>query len=96
MRGTTNRELFASNDPNMLSNLESHKAAVSDESLLAMMNTVSDNLLPSEAGDRIMTDDKAPVELLGMRVIDELIRNEVAYYKEIYEEQGITGVINSL
>ena len=31
-----------------------------------------------------------------MRVIDELIRNEVAYYKEIYEEQGITGVINAL
>ena len=25
-----------------------------------------------------MTDDKAPVELLGMQVIDELIRDEVA------------------
>ena len=96
VRGTTNRELFASNDPNMLANLESHKAAVADESLLAMMNMVSDNLFPYEAGDRIMTDDKAPVELLGMRVIDELIRNEVAYYKEIYEKQGITGVINAL
>ena len=43
-----------------------------------------------------MTDDKAPVELLGMRVIDELIRNEVAYYKTLYEEQGIQGVINAL
>ena len=43
-----------------------------------------------------MTDDKAPVELLGMRVIDELIRNEVAYYKNIYEEQGIRGVMNAL
>ncbi|MDE6213387.1 MAG: fused MFS/spermidine synthase [Lachnospiraceae bacterium] len=96
VRGTTNRELFASNDPNMLANLESHKAAVADESLLAMMNMVSDNLISYEAGDRIMTDDKAPVELLGMRVIDELIRNEVAYYKEIYEKQGITGVINAL
>ena len=96
VRGTTNRELFASNDPNMLANLESHKAAVTDESLLVMMNVVSDNLLPYEAGDRIMTDDKAPVELLGMRVIDELIRNEVAYYKEIYEKQGINGVINAL
>ena len=96
VRGTTNRELFASNDPNMLANLESHKAAVEDESLLAMMNMVSGNLFPYEAGDRIMTDDKAPVELLGMRVIDELIRNEVAYYKEIYEKQGITGVINAL
>ena len=43
-----------------------------------------------------MTDDKAPVELLGMRVIDELIRTEVAYYKSVYEEQGIWGVIDAL
>ena len=43
-----------------------------------------------------MTDDKAPVELLGMQVIDELIRDEVAYYKAIYEEQGVRGVIDAL
>ena len=35
-----------------------------------------------------MTDDKAPVELLGMKVIDELIRDEVAYYKRIYQDGG--------
>lgn len=43
-------------------------------------------------GEYFMTDDKAPVELLGMQVIDQLIREEVAYYKWIYEEQGISGV----
>ena len=80
----------------MIENLKRHKETVADESLLAMMQTVSENLLPYEAGNRIMTDDKAPVELLGMRVIDELIRNEVAYYKNIYEEQGIRGVMNAL
>ena len=42
-----------------------------------------------------MTDDKAPVELLGMRVIDELIQEEVAYYKGIYEEGGISGLLES-
>ncbi len=96
VKGSTNRELFASNNPQMLANLEKHKEAVTDESLLAMMNAVSGNLTAYEAGERIMTDDKAPVELLGMRVIDELIRNEVAYYKEIYEREGIAGVINAL
>ncbi len=125
VKGSTNRELFASDNPQMIENLKNragevfrpgsprdpHVAAsddihyaglskgeetVADESLLAMMNNVSENLIPYEAGDRIMTDDKAPVELLGMRVIDELIRNEVAYYKTIYEEQGIQGVINAL
>jgi len=43
-----------------------------------------------------VTDDKAPVELLGMQVIDQLIEEEVAYYKGIYERDGIQGVLNSL
>ena len=33
-------------------------------------------------------DDKAPVELLGMKVIDTLIADEVRYYKDIYEKGG--------
>ncbi len=41
-----------------------------------------------------MTDDKAPVELLGMRVIDELIQDEVTYYRNIYEQQGLDGLLD--
>jgi hypothetical protein len=43
-----------------------------------------------------MTDDNAPVELLGMQVIDELIQDEVSYYKNIYDENGISGVFEML
>lgn len=43
-----------------------------------------------------MTDDKAPVELLGMQVIDSLIGNEVGYYKNIYDKEGIKGLIEAL
>ena len=43
-----------------------------------------------------MTDDKAPVELLGMEVIDDLIRDEVTYYKEIYKNRGIKGLLEEL
>ena len=49
-----------------------------------------------EAGNYIMTDDKAPVELLGMQVIDQLIQEEVAYYKGIYEQKGIGGLLETL
>lgn len=49
-----------------------------------------------EGGDYIMTDDKAPLELLGMQVIDQVIKEEVAYYKGIYEEQGLDGLLQSL
>lgn len=50
-----------------------------------------------EAGkiDGIMTDDQAPVELLGMQVIDELIADEVSYYKKIYQEGGIKGLLEA-
>ena len=61
-----------------------------------MMEKVTANLEQYEKSDYILTDDKAPVELLGMQVIDELIKDEVAYYKTIYEEQGIQGLLDSL
>ena len=93
--GSTNRELFAANDAEMLENLESGTKTLQDPNLAALMERIEQNLVVYEAGDRIMTDDKAPVELLGMQVIDELIKDEVAYYREIYEEGGIKGLLNS-
>lgn len=94
--GSTNRELFAMNHSDALERLSAHREQLTDGSLSAMMERVQGNLAVYEAGDYIMTDDKAPVELLGMRVIDELIGDEVAYYKDIYEQQGIQGVWESL
>ena len=61
-----------------------------------MMAKVSGGLTAYEAGSYLMTDDKAPVELLGMRVIDDLIMDEVNYYKGIYREKGLQGVLDSL
>ena len=49
-----------------------------------------------EPGDRILTDDKAPVELLSMKAIDGIIQDEVAYYKDIYETEGLQGIIDEL
>lgn len=57
-----------------------------------MMQNVADTSVAYVPGEYLMTDDKAPVELLGMQVIDQLIQEKVAYYKWIYEEQGISGV----
>ncbi|OQA23582.1 MAG: hypothetical protein BWY61_01413 [Firmicutes bacterium ADurb.Bin354] len=49
-----------------------------------------------EKGDRIFTDDKAPVELLGMKTIDTIIRDEVGYYKDVFREEGLSGLIEVL
>ncbi len=106
--GSTNRELFASNDPGMVDRLRdyagtsvvqsggSDESVLREEELISMMGYVYSQLEEYKAGDLIMTDDKAPVELLGMRVIDEIIGDEVAQYKSIYRERGIGGLLEIL
>ena len=103
--GGTNRELFASDSAEILAradrNIESLKEKAGgggerEEELANMMDRVRQNLVPYEKGGYLLTDDKAPVELLGMRVIDDLIGDEVKYYKGIYEEEGIEGLLKHL
>ncbi len=90
----SNRELFASNNPSMVSRFKENVASETDEDLISMMSRVSENLTPYEAGSYLMTDDKAPVELLGMKVIDEMIMDEVQYYKTLYEKDGIKAILS--
>ncbi len=92
----TNRLLFANcgNDP--VDNLKIYGALLSYDDLRAMMQNAETCLYKYEAGNHILTDDKAPVELLGMKVIDGIIADEMQYYKKIYEQQGLQGLLNSL
>ena len=96
VRGSSNRELYASNSPAALDRLHKNLELTDDENLAAMMRYVESGLSEYEAGEYLMTDDKAPVELLGMRVMDELIESEIRYYKQIFEEEGLQGVLDSL
>lgn len=92
---STNRELFASDNNDMMGVLNDNISGIKDADLRFMMNKVRDNSIAYNAGKLIMTDDNAPVELLGMKVIDKIIRDEVAYYKEIFDENGVQGVISN-
>ena len=94
--GSTNRELFASNNADMLKVYEANLAQEDNKQMQNMMQKVSSDLMAYEAGDYIMTDDRAPVELLGMKVIDELIKDEVGYYKQIYKEGGMKALLKML
>ncbi len=96
VEGTTNCELFASKGGDMLSNLSENLEQIPDADLRRMMRRVSGKLKAYEAGKRVLSDDKAPVELLGMRVIDEIIQEEVKYYKDIYKREGLKGLLNNL
>ena len=94
--GSTNRELFASNNSDMIHVFDTNLETEDNEEIKTMMQRVATELTRYVPGDRVMTDDKAPVELLGMKVIDELIRDEVAYYKQIYKDGGLSALLESL
>lgn len=96
VKGSTNRELFASASPDILEVMQDNTALAPDDGLADMIDQVSAGLAVYEPGSCLLTDDKAAVELLGMEVIDELIQDEVAYYKDIYENEGLRGLLDRL
>ena len=96
VKNNTNRELFASDNPQMLELMAEGVAVEADKELAAMMGTVQEAMTAYEPGNLILTDDQAPVEVLGMRVIDEIIQDEIGYYKDLFKEDGIQGILQAL
>ena len=94
VQGSTNRELFASNDGAMLSRFANNISILTDEELKEHMTNVNANLERYHSEGNVLTDDKAPVELLGMQVIDNLISVQLEHYKKVFKEQGIEGFFN--
>ena len=60
------------------------------------MANVDTKLCEYSGGELILTDDKAPVELLGMQVIDEVISEELAYYKKLFKGKSISELLDML
>ncbi len=94
--GSTNRELFAGNQEDLLGTFQRNLSKETDEELFHMMEQAGDSMALYQQGEYCMTDDKAPVELLGMKVIDELIKREVEYYRDVYEREGWKGLLSEL
>jgi spermidine synthase len=94
--GSTNKELFATNSAGFMDRLKANAESESNETLRNMMLFVHDTAVNYRAGGNIMTDDKAPVELLGMKQIDEIIKVEVDFYKNVYKKYGLKGLIELL
>ncbi len=94
--GTTNRELFAMKRPGDIKRaLESGLEKISQEDLKTLMASVGESMVMYRGGGNIFTDDRSPVELLGMRQIDSIIKQELVYYKDVFKEKGFAGLIES-
>ncbi len=102
--GNTNRELFAGCGGDLTKRLSRGVEALKEGTptpvalqLAAFLEQrVCPSLMPHEQGAYLMTDDKAPVELLSMRAIDAVIADEVAYYRGVYESEGLSGLLENL
>ena len=80
----TNQELFAGTEPGLAERLSASISQMDeDDPLKYQMETVQKKLVPEKGGDYILTDDKAPVELLGMQALDNLISNTLEAYGRI-------------
>ena len=94
--GSTNKELFATNGDDLVTRLGNDIAFEKNSDLKAMMEHVEKTIVPYSSTGYLLTDDKAPVELLGMKQIDLIIKDEVDVYKRIYEDKGIKGLLELL
>lgn len=92
----TNRELFASDNPQMLETFQAQLDMTADSPIKTFLTKIEPDIQPYEKGNLVLTDDKAPVEVLGMQVIDAIIEDEVGYYKDIFHEQGLEGVMQHI
>ena len=93
--GSTNRLLYASNAKDLMQTFALGRKSLADPELSAMMETAAGEMSFYQAGTYRMTDDKAPVEVLGMQVIDDLIVGEIGYYKELFKTEGISGILGA-
>lgn len=95
--GSTNRLLYASNNDKMIEVFQNNIENTTDDELKTFTSTyVASRITEYQKGDLLFTDDKAPVELLGISVIDTLIDQEVGFYKKIFREKGLAGLLDYL
>ena len=91
----TNRVLFASADEKIFEPLRSRAEKLSDAELSDLMIRTADEWQSPRRGENILTDDRAPVELLSMRALDAIIQRHLNYYKDVYRREGLDGLLNS-
>ncbi|MDO4622281.1 MAG: fused MFS/spermidine synthase [Eubacteriales bacterium] len=94
--GYTNRELFASMQSLTDADINTRIQNVSDPKLRQLLQEVSGMTIPYEKGGYLLTDDRAPVELLSMRAVDDIIRDELSYYKKVFREEGLDGILHAM
>jgi hypothetical protein len=84
----TNRELFAGMNEDLFVRFRNRVASLNqDPELKEQLLAVLRDLRVEEGGEHILTDDRAPVEILGMQALDTLISDTLEAYG------GVAGLL---
>ena len=88
--------LLASNSVDIYQKFNDNLPKVKNNQLKNLMLNVKNNLTKVEKSNYILTDDKAPVEVLGMKVLDEIIGEELQSVKQMIQGKSLKELLDML
>jgi spermidine synthase len=95
----TNTLVFASNDENCLDNYKANISVIPEsDPLSGIAEYVKTNLTEVTDSKLVFTDEIAPVELMGQRILDDVIGNELDFFKNEIKSsgKGINGIFEMI
>lgn len=86
---TTNTLVFSSDSEEMARNLEENTSALPENNpLIRIAGNVKNNLKEVTSDSHILTDDLAPVEVLGQKVLDDIVAGSL---QDLKRQMGVSG-----
>ncbi len=98
LTNVTNSVLFVSDNPNMLENYERNTRITmsEDHDLYSISRYVGNNISEVEDSDLILTDDLAPVEILGQKSLNKIVEQELEYFRSNLKGKGLKDIMDML
>lgn len=94
----TNSLLFVSDDNNMIENYNNNvKAQINkNHDLYYISKFIGENLVEMTDDTLVLTDDLAPVEILGQKALAEIVKEEVAIARKQIEGKNLREIFEYL
>jgi spermidine synthase len=95
----TNIMCYASDDEGCLQNLKDNVSKLGEESpLTSLAERVINNCTEVTDAKYVLTDDLAPVEVLGQKLLNDVVQDSLDYFKQQLEgsENGVLEIFNMI
>ena len=89
-------EVYASKNKEMPLVEKVQSVSVSDSELQKVFYKLGNNLKPYEDSGVRLYDETCDVEMRSMYTLDDMVQEELEYYRNVYKEKGIKGLFKEL